>query len=131
MTHARSMDRFTANPIVPGVIWGVTYIAARLALELELPARLRLVIAIVPVLPFLLALIGAIRGIRSMDELHRRVHLEALVFAFPLTLLFIMTLGLLELAVGLSADDWSYRHILPFLVMFYAFGLWRAWKRYL
>lgn len=131
MTDARSMDRLTANPIVPGVLWGLTYIAARFALELELPARVRLVVAVAPVLPFLLALVAAIRGIRAMDELHRRVHLEALVFAFPLTLLFVMTLGLLELAVGLSADDWSYRHILPFLVMFYAFGLWRAWKRYL
>lgn len=131
MTAARSMDRLSANPIVLGVVWGMTYIAARFALELELPGRVRLVIALLPVLPFLLALIAAIRGIRAMDELHRRVHLEALVLAFPLTLLFIMTLGLLELAVGLSPDDWSYRHILPFLVMFYAFGLWRAWKRYL
>lgn len=131
MAAARSIDRLTASPIVPGVIWGVTYIAARFALGLELPARVRVVIAVAPVLPFLVALVAAIRGIRSLDELHRRVHLEALVFAFPLTLLFIMTLGLLELAIGLSADDWSYRHILPFLVMFYAFGLWRAWKRYL
>ena len=131
MTDARSTERLTANPIIPGVIWGFTYIAARFALELELPGRLRLAIALAPVLPFVLALVAAIRGIRSMDELHRRVHLEALVLAFPLTLLLIMTLGLLELAVGLSADDWSYRHILPFLVMFYAVGLWRAWKRYL
>jgi hypothetical protein len=131
MAAARALDRFTANPVVPGVLWGVTYIAARLALELDLPSRARLLIALAPVLPFLLALVGVVRGIRSMDELHRRVHLEALVLAFPLTLLFIMTLGLLELAVGLSPDDWSYRHILPFLVMFYAFGLWRAWKRYL
>ena len=130
MSVARSLDRLTANPIVPGAIWGLTYIAARFALELELPARVRLAIALAPVLPFVVALVTAIRGIRAMDELHRRVHLEALVFAFPLTLLFITTLGLLELAVGLSADDWSYRHILPFLVMFYAFGLWRAWKRY-
>lgn len=131
MSEARSMDRITANPVVPGIIWGVTYIGARLALELELPARLRLILAIAPVLPFMLTLVGLVRGIRSMDELHRRVHLEALVLAFPLTLLLIMTLGLLELAVGLSPDDWSYRHLLPFLVLFYAFGLWRAWKRYL
>lgn len=131
MAEARSMDRITANPLVPGILWAVTYVAARLALELDLAPRVRLVIAIAPVVPFLLALVGAVRGIRSLDELHRRVHLEALVLAFPLTLLFIMTLGLLELAVGLSADDWSYRHILPFLVIFYAFGLWRAWKRYL
>ena len=131
MAEARTMDRITASPVVPGIVWGITYVAARLALELDLPARLRLFVALVPVLPFMVALVGFVRGVRSMDELHRRVHLEALVLAFPLTLLLIMTLGLLDLAVGLSPDDWSYRHLLPFLVIFYAFGLWRAWKRYL
>lgn len=131
MTEARSIDRLTANPVIPGIAWALIYIAARFALELELAQRLRVLVALAPVLPFLLTLVGAVRGVRSMDELHRRVHLEALVLAFPLTLLFIMTLGLLELAVGLSADDWSYRHVLPVLIMFYAFGLWRAWRRYL
>lgn len=127
----RAMDRIAANPIIPGIAWGLTYIASRFALELDFPARIRVAIALAPVAPFMLALVGLVRGIRSMDELHRRVHLEALVLAFPLTLLLIMTLGLLDLAVGLSPDDWSYRHLLPFLVIFYAFGLWRAWKRYL
>jgi hypothetical protein len=131
MSATRTVDRFTANPIVPGILWAVTYIGARLALELALEPRVRLLLALAPVVPFMLALVGIVRGIRSMDELHRRVHLEALVLAFPLTLLLVMTLGLLELAVGLSPDDWSYRHILPFPVMFYAFGLWRAWRRYL
>ena len=131
MSTTPTAGRITANPIVPGIIWGVTYVAARLVLELSLPPRVRLLVALVPVVPFMLTLAGVVRGIRSMDELHRRVHLEALVLAFPLTLLLIMTLGLLELAIGLSPDDWSYRHILPFPVLFYAFGLWRAWKRYL
>lgn len=131
MSATRTLDRMTANPIVPGILWAITYLSARFALELDLPPRTRVLIALAPVLPFMLALAGAVRGIRSMDELHRRVHLEALVLAFPLTLVLVMTLGLLELAVGLSPDDWSYRHILPFLVIFYAFGLWRAWKRYL
>lgn len=131
MTVPRSLDRITAGPLAFGIVWAVSYIAARFALELEMAPHLRLLIALAPVLPFLFALVGAVRGVRSMDELHRRVHLEALVLAFPLTLLFVMTLGLLQLAVGLSPDDWSYRHILPVLVLFYAFGLWRAWKRYL
>ena len=131
MAEMHALQRITANPIVPGAIWGATYIAARLTLELDLDPRVRLLVALAPVLPFMLALVAVVRGIRSMDELHRRVHLEALVLAFPLTLVLIMTLGLLQLAVGLSPDDWSYRHILPFLVIFYAFGLWRAWKRYL
>lgn len=58
------------------------------------------------------------------------MHLEALVLAFPLTPLLVMTLRLLDLAVGRSPDDWSYRHILPFPVMPCAVGLWRSWKRF-
>ena len=131
MTQDRLVHRLPASPLMPGIIWGLTYIGARLALELDLPPRTRLILALVPVVPFVLALAGVVRAVGALDELHRRVHLEALAIAFPLTLLLIMTLGLLELAVGLSPDDWSYRHILPFLVIFYAFGLWRGWKRYL
>lgn len=131
MTQSRLVDLLPASPFVPGIVWGLTWIGARLALELELPRSVRLTLALLPVLPFVLALVGVVRAVGALDELHRRVHLEALAIAFPLTLLLIMTLGLLELAVGLSPDDWSYRHILPFLVIFYAFGLWRGWKRYL
>ncbi|RIK73904.1 hypothetical protein DCC62_16355 [candidate division KSB1 bacterium] len=65
-----------------------------------------------------------------MDELERRIQLEALVIAFPLAILLIMTLGLLELAVPLSPENWSYRHIWPFLTMFYFIGLAIARKRY-
>ena len=131
MSAIRAARLVPSQPIVPAVVWGATYIAARLLLGLELAPGARVAVAIAPVIPFVFALVGLVQWVRSMDELHRRVHLEALVIAFPLTVLLIMTLGLLDLAVGLSADDWSYRHLLPFLVIFYAFGIWRAWKRYL
>jgi hypothetical protein len=131
MSAIRAAQLVPSQPALPGLIWGVTYIAARLLLELDLPPGVRVGLALAPVLPFAFTLLAIVRAVRSMDELHRRVHLEALVIAFPLTLLLIMTLGLLDLAVGLSPDDWSYRHLLPFLVIFYAFGVWRAWKRYL
>ena len=131
MSASRAARLIPSQPIVPGIVWGATYIAARLLLELELAPGVGVAVALAPVLPFVFTLVGLVQGIRSMDELHRRVHLEALVIAFPLTLLLVMTLGLLDLAVGLSPDDWSYRHLLPFLAIFYAFGIWRAWKRYL
>jgi hypothetical protein len=53
-----------------------------------------------------------------------------LAFAFPLTLLMLMTLGLVELAIGLNPDDWSYRHVWPFVFLFYFAGLVRAKRRY-
>jgi len=47
-----------------------------------------------------------------------------------LTALLIMTLGLLQIAVPLSPDDWSYRHIFPFVYIFYICGLMAARRRY-
>jgi hypothetical protein len=35
--------------------------------------------------------------------------------AFPLSLLLVMTLGLLQIAVPLPPGDWSYRHLWPLL----------------
>jgi hypothetical protein len=117
--------------ILPAVLWTIFYILARLALESsELAPWLRVTIALLPIPPFIFFLTFIISHIRSMDELHRRVHLEALAIAFPLTLLLVMTLGLMELAIGLSPEDWSYRHLWPYLVVFYFFGLVIAWRRY-
>jgi hypothetical protein len=51
--------------------------------------------------------------------------------AFPLTLLLIMTLGLLQVAISLPLDDWSHWHVWPLIYVFYLAGLARARRRYL
>jgi hypothetical protein len=70
------------------------------------------------------------QALRDLDELERRIQLEALAIAFPGALLLIMTLGLLQLAIPLSPADWSYRHIWPFLFLFYFLGLALTRRRY-
>ena len=65
-----------------------------------------------------------------MDELERRIELEALAFAFPITVVLLMTLGLMELAMPLNRDDWSYRHVWALMPTLYFIGLWRAKRRY-
>ena len=109
----------------------LTYFAARALLEsFVMETWLRVAVALLPVLPFVLFLLIIIRGIRQMDELQRRIQLEALAVAFPLTILLLMTLGLLELAIKLKPEDWSYRHLWPFLFVFYLIGLVVAKRRY-
>ena len=115
------------------VLWGVSYIAARAALDVDLhlePTWLRLAAALLPVAPTAFALWAIAVGLRESDELQRRVHLEALAIAYPLAILLLMTLGLLELAIGLKPEDWSYRHVWIYLPMFYFAGLVIAWRRY-
>ena len=110
----------------------VLFFAARIALELpDLPTALRVVIALVPLPVFIWLLVAFIRDVREADELERRIQLEALAVAFPLTLLLVMTLGLLQIAIPLPPEDWSYRHIWPLLYVFYLVGLTNARRRYL
>lgn len=113
-------------------LWAITFLGARLVLDkdLQLPTWIKVTAALVPILPTALFLWVVVSALRGMDELHRRVHLEALVIAYPLAILLLVTLGFLQLAINLPAEDWSYRHIWPFLPCFYFLGLTIAWKRY-
>lgn len=114
-------------------LWGVSFIAARLALDNELqlqPTWLRVAAASLPIVPTALFLWFVVAAVRGLDELHRRVHLEALVIAYPLAILLLVTLGFLQLAIDLSPEDWSYRHVWVYLPGFYFLGLFIAWRRY-
>jgi hypothetical protein len=113
------------------ILWAVVYLLARLLLEMQAqPSWLRVAIALMPVPVFAWVLWNTSKAVQGMDELERRIQLEALAFAFPMTLLLVMTLGLIEIAVGLNRDDWSYRHVWPTLFVFYFLGLSFARRRY-
>ena len=121
------------SPLLPAAVavWVLLYFASRLALDrLELAPWLRVALALAPVAPFIAALWLGIGAVRGLDELERRVHLEALAIAYPLATLLLMTLGLLQRAVPLPFEDWSYAHVWIYLPLFYFVGLGFAWRRY-
>lgn len=108
------------------------FFAARLGLELTgLPTWARVLVALAPVPALAWFLWEFVCSVSQADELERRVQLEALAVAFPLSLLLLMTLGLLQIAIPLPPEDWSYRHIWPLLYVFYLVGLMVARRRYL
>ncbi len=130
-TISHESRRSLHSGVAVTAFWVLCYFAARLALkELQLDAWLRVTVALLPVVPTTLFLWSAIQFIRGLDELHRRIHLEALAIAFPLSILLLWTLGLLELAIDLPAEDWSYRHIWVYLPLFYFAGLAITTRRY-
>jgi hypothetical protein len=127
-SHAR---RDLIFGIIVTVVWIACYSGARIVLrDFQLEPWVRVAVALLPILPFMGFLWSVLAHIRSMDEFHRRIHLEALAIAFPLAMLLLMILGLLELAVDLSPDDWSYRHVWAYLPLFYFIGLTIAQRRY-
>jgi len=117
--------------MLAGALWLVLYFAARITLEASnLHNGVRIAVALLPVPVFAWFLWTIVQWVMRSDELERRIQLEALAVAFPLTLLLIMTLALMQIAIELSMDDWSYRHIWPILYVFYFVGLMRARRRY-
>jgi hypothetical protein len=117
--------------ILTGLTWALVYLLTRRLLDsAQLPEGWRIIVALAPLVPFAFFLVFVLSGLRSTDELHRQVQLEALGIAFPLAILFFMLLGLLELAIPLLPEDWSYRHTWSYLPLFYFIGLALAWRRY-
>jgi hypothetical protein len=120
-----------ANPALWVAAWFVAWIGARVVLESQsIPTWTRVVAALAPVPLGAAALVAIVRGARELDELEKRIQLEALATAFVLAVLLIMTLGLMELAVTLNRDDWSYRHVWAMLPMLYLAGMVFARRRY-
>lgn len=114
-----------------GLLWGASFIGARLLLEQpDLGSAARFVLAFGPSVPFALFLWSAIRAARALDEMQRRVQIEALAFAFGLTALLVATLALLQPAGLATVADFSFVHILPMMFAFYVGGRLLAGRRY-
>lgn len=113
-------------------MWIVLYFGVRLVLEWKatLSSGVRVALAFVPTPVFVWFLWSFVRSVRGADELERRIQLEALAVAFPLSLALVTTLGLVQRAVELNFEDWSYNHVWPFFTVFYLLGLALARKRY-
>jgi uncharacterized membrane protein YoaK (UPF0700 family) len=88
---------------------------------------LRAIIAVVPVVPTLLGVVAILRAVRRMDELEKRVHFEAVAFAFAATALLTFTYGLLE---NVDFPRISLTWILPLMVALWGLGQVLARRRY-
>src|SRR5687767_13040689 len=122
-----------------GVLWVAIYLISAWLLtgrpaESGAPpiesAFARVAIALLPMPFFGWWLWTWIKGVLHMDELQRRIELEALAFAYPTSLLFLATVGLVDVAVPLNPDDFSLRHMWLMMPMLYYIGLWLAQRRY-
>jgi hypothetical protein len=88
---------------------------------------LKAAIAVVPVIPTFLGLVAILRTIRRMDELEKRIHFEAVTFAFAATALLTFTYGLLE---NVAFPRISLTWILPFMIVLWTLGQAIARRRY-
>src|SRR5688572_32347302 len=113
-----------------GVLWMVTYAVPRWLLDVVDGQALRMAVALLPTPVFAWFLWTWVRGVARMDELERRIELEALAFAFPVSIVALATVGLLDVAITLDSNDFSLRNVWLMMPMLYYIGLWRAQRRY-
>jgi hypothetical protein len=126
----KARSSLTGSILVP-VLFVAAYLAARVGID-ALPQRSAgaLAVALLPVPAFAWLIYAVVRGIRSLDELERRIQLEALAFAFPVSLLIVFTAGLLHLAGFRGEGDWDPPRLLPLVLMPYFIGIVLARRRY-
>jgi hypothetical protein len=84
-------------------------------------------IAFLPIIPSIFAMFGFMRMFRGLDELQRRIQLEAVAFSFLATCLITLTWAFQQNA-GLPRFDVSF--VAPLLVLLWGLGLFVAKRRY-
>ena len=84
-------------------------------------------VAFLPIVPSALALWAFLRMFRGLDELQRRIQLEAVAFSFLATCLITLTWAFQQNA-GLPRFDVSW--VAPLLIMLWGLGLGIAKRRY-
>ncbi len=84
-------------------------------------------VAMIPILAIALALSSAMRYVRGMDELHRKIHLEALAFAFSAQWFILIAYGFLRLA-GITLFEAEL--LAPIMMMLWVTGLLISMWRY-
>ena len=117
--------------LIYAVIWCLSYVGSLFALKtLDIPKEAGMVLTVITVLAFALFIYKYYRSIYFMDEVQIKIQMEAVVIAFSLGLLLLMSLGLLDLIITLNKNDWSYRYLVPLFVAFYFLGLYISKRKY-
>lgn len=118
--------RYLREFLPPMLAYAVMVFASMWLLKrLPEPGLLRGLVAVLPVLPMLLALRAIVRHIRAIDELQQRIELESVSIATALVSLGYLTAGFLQIAkvIDVPADA---AMIWVFPLVCFAYGIARA-----
>ncbi len=117
--------------IISALIYGATYIPVVWLLKHRVFSQpVSLVIAVVPVITFVVFIFKYIKSFAAMDEVKQRVQFEAVVIGFALTALLLMVLLLLGLC-DISSPNWfGYADLGVYCWLFYFIGWLISIKKY-
>jgi hypothetical protein len=121
--HKRYLREFLPAMLV----YAVMVMVSVWLLKHQVYRPLRLLFAVLPVIPALFAMWAAIRYVRGLDELQRRIQFEGLASSFLATCVIALTWALLQNA-GLPHADIIW--VAPMLIFLWGVGACVAKRRY-
>ena len=112
--------------LLPFIVYiGLLAVAVSQSPKLE-PSIWRYLVALLPMIPGLFLAFGLVRMTSKIDEMERRILLEAVVFSFIVTVILLLSFGLLGL-VGVSQP--SSINIVFIMCMLLIVGkFWGNWR---
>ncbi len=118
--------------LVASLAFILSYIAAIAMQELlTLKGLAGLAVSLLPVAGFVFFILEEVKLIRSLDELQRRIQLEALAIGFPSAMALLMLLGFLQRVDLVPHALSTIRDVAGVLPVCYGIGLFFARRRYL
>jgi hypothetical protein len=115
---------------ISAIAFALFYMAVSAVAKLQLGAVAGVTASIAAVLCLGWFIIEEVATMRCLDELQRRIQLEALAIAFPASILLLVGLSFLQQFIALAPNDWSFHYVWPFFILFYCAGLVFAKTRY-
>jgi len=116
--------------LAAGALLMTVYLAFVLVVDRGEHVALRLAMGLMAVAAFGLFIAAEVRVLRQLDEMQRRIQLEALAIAFPTAILLVFTLGVLERAGIVVWGFQRLRDVWPLVALPYMLGLAIAMRRY-
>ena|ERR1043165_348897 len=129
MSGACRQNRTAAVTMIAlALLAGGLLIASRLLLKQDLSEAAKFGAALMPVLPFLAMFVVMARAARSMDEMFRRIQVEALSITFLVTSTLLIGWGQLQKAGFMPMEDVA--SVWPLMVFVYIACFFAVMRRY-
>lgn len=127
------MSQKSGNPVTKVLVTVIALVLSLIVVSWLLRTQefghaLRLALVLAPVVAWVFALIAYSRLIQRLDELQRRIHLEALAFAFSGLAVAMIACEYLRKAGFISALKPDY--VLMMMMILWPLGFVISWRRY-
>jgi hypothetical protein len=119
------MARFAWAMIAYGLVLAASVLILKSNSDPDAPWRIP--VALAPMIPAMFGMMAFVRYMGSMDELQRRIQLEAIAFGFGGTAALTFGYGFLE-GVGFPPINWTF--IFPLMIGLWGIGVAIAGRRY-